>query len=374
VNGIPFVDLHAQYQGLKSEIDEAISCVIEECAFVGGSYVTRFAEQYAAAYGAVHCITVANGTDAIYIVLKMLGIGAGDEVITTASSWIATSETISQTGATPVFVDVDEYMHIDARKIEQALSPRTRAILPVHLYGQPVEVDVITDIAERHGLHVVEDCAQAHFAEYQSKRVGLFGIAGTFSFFPGKNLGAYGDAGAIITDDFSLAESCRMFANHGARQKHEHEMEGINSRLDGIQAAILSIKLKYIHQWTEQRRAVAAWYDQGLAGISQVKPLGRRKQGKHVFHLYVVKAEDRDGLRQFLMDQGVQCGIHYPAPLPLLRAYDHLGLTAGQFPKAVNMHHQILSLPVYPEMTEDMVNDVVAAIQVFYEGSPLASG
>lgn len=364
---IRFVDLHAQYQSLKSEIDAAISGVVEQCAFVGGPYVEGFAEQFAAEYGAAHCITVANGTDAIYIVLKMLGIGAGDEVITTASSWIATSETISQTGATPVFVDVDEYLHIDVEKIEQALSSRTRVILPVHLYGQPADLDAITDIAERHGLYVVEDCAQAHFAEYRSKRVGLFGAAGTFSFYPGKNLGAYGDAGAIITDDSDLASRCKMFANHGAKRKHEHEIEGINSRLDGIQAAILSVKLKYIHQWTEQRRVVAASYDEGLAEISQITPLGRRSHSKHVFHLYVVQTENRDGLRQFLADHGVQTGIHYPTPLPLLRAYDHLGLTAEQFPRAARMHRQILSLPIYPEMTGEMVNEVVAAIRAFYE-------
>ncbi|MGB7295408.1 MAG: DegT/DnrJ/EryC1/StrS family aminotransferase, partial [Candidatus Aminicenantales bacterium] len=236
---IPFVDLKAQYQALKGEIDAAIQSVIDKAAFVGGPHVQEFEIGFADKYGVKHCISCANGTDAIYITLKALGIGPGDEVITVANSWISTSETISQTGARPVFVDIDpDYYHIDSQKIEEKISSKTKAVIPVHLFGQPACIEEIKTICKKHRLLLIEDCAQAHFATYKSQKVGTFGIAGTFSFYPGKNLGAYGDAGSIITDDDHLAEHARMFANHGSLRKHQHNMEGINSRLDGIQAAI----------------------------------------------------------------------------------------------------------------------------------------
>ncbi|SVD78190.1 uncharacterized protein METZ01_LOCUS431044, partial [marine metagenome] len=243
---IPFVDLKAQYHSIKEEIDTAIQNVINETAFIKGKYVQNFEEEYAEIYGVKHCISCANGTDAIYITLKALGIGPGDEVITTALSWISTSETITQAGARVVFVDIDpDYYTIDTAKIENKITEKTKAIIPVHLYGHPGNMTDIMAIAEKYNLKVIEDCAQAHFAQWKGKYVGTFGIAGTFSFFPGKNLGAFGDAGCIVTNDDELAQKVRMFAHHGALKKHHHEFEGINSRLDGLQAAVLSVKLKY---------------------------------------------------------------------------------------------------------------------------------
>ena len=282
---IPFVDLKAQYKSIKSEIDIAIQNVINETAFIKGKYVQKFEEEYADAYGVKHCISCANGTDAIYVTLKALGIGKGDEVITVANTWISTSETITQTGATPVFVDIHpDYYTIDVNKIEEKITGKTKAIIPVHLFGQPAEMDTVVDICKRRNLLLIEDCAQAHFAEWKGKRVGTFGIAGTFSFFPGKNLGAFGDAGAIISNDDEFSEKARMYANHGALVKHEHEIEGINSRLDGMQAAILSAKLPYILDWSDKRLIVGLKYNELLSEcnedwIAMAKQIRKKKFG-----------------------------------------------------------------------------------------------
>ncbi len=240
---VPFVDLKSQYQSIKSEIDPAIQTVINETAFIGGKYVEGFEKAFAEKFGVKHCVSCANGTDAIYITLKALGIGPGDEVITVANSFIATSETITQTGARPVFVDIDEYFHIDPARIEEKITTKTKAVVPVHLFGQPAAIDAVGRICEAHRLPLVEDCAQSHFATYKGRKTGTFGLAGTFSFYPGKNLGAYGDAGAIITDDDEFARKARLFASHGSLQKHIHEIEGINSRMDAIQAVVLTAKL-----------------------------------------------------------------------------------------------------------------------------------
>lgn len=360
---IPFVDLKAQYDAHKESIDSAIKSVIETTSFIGGNVVKEFERAYAEAYGVKHCVSVANGTDAIYIALKMLGIGPGDEVITVANSWISTSETISQTGATPVFVDVDEFFHIDSSRIQQKITGKTKAIVPVHIYGQPVDMDAIVGICEKNNLYLIEDCAQSHFAEYDGKRVGTFGIAGTFSFYPGKNLGAYGDAGAIVTDDDDLAAKMRMYANHGALKKHAHVIEGINSRLDGMQAAILSAKLPYIHDWTKGRQKVASIYDSLLSGIDEIVTPVRRPKTKHVYHLYVIKTENRNQLQKYLSEHGVQTAVHYPTALPLLPAYDYLGYKPEDVPVAYKNQGEILSLPIYPEMTSQMVEYVVEKIQ-----------
>ncbi|MCX6210187.1 MAG: DegT/DnrJ/EryC1/StrS family aminotransferase, partial [Bacteroidetes bacterium] len=248
---IPFVDLKAQYQSIKPEMDAAIASVINETAFIGGKYVAAFEQNFAALYGVKHCISVANGTDSLYILMKMLNIGVGDEVITVANSWISSSETISQTGATPVFVDVcKDYYSIDETKFEAAITSKTKAVILVHLQGQMADIETIQNICDKHKIVLIEDCAQSHFSEQNGKRAGTIGIAGSFSFYPGKNLGAYGDAGCIITNNDALAEKCKMFANHGALKKHHHIIEGINSRLDGLQAAILNTKLPYILKWT----------------------------------------------------------------------------------------------------------------------------
>lgn len=364
---VPFADLYAQYLAHKQEFDEALARVIEKTAFVGGEFVQGFEQAYADAYGIGHCISCGNGTDAIYIALRMLGVGPGDEVITTAASWISTSETISQTGAKPVFVDVDDFFLLNPEGVETAVSSRTKAIIPVHLYGQAANMKAVCDIAERHGLKVIEDCAQAHLAEWDGQRVGTFGDAATFSFFPGKNLGAWGDAGAIATNDGSLATRCRKFANHGALVKHQHEMEGINSRLDGLQAAILSAKLPHLQHWTEERRRVAREYDVRLAGVGDLVLPAVREKATHVYHLYVVRTSLRDELMDYLQSRGVQTGIHYPTALPLLEAYAYLGHSAADFPVAARNQAQILSLPIYPEMSLTAIEYTVACIRDFFE-------
>ena len=351
---VPFVDLQAQYNDHRAEIDAAIAAVISETAFVRGKYVSAFEAGFAGFSGAKFCISCANGTDAIFITLKMLGIGSGDEVITTANSWIATSETISLVGATPVFVDLEEDFYcLDPALIEAKITARTKAILPVHLLGQPAQMDAIREIARRYGLAVVEDCAQAHGAKFQGTPVGKFGVAGTFSFYPGKNLGAYGDAGCIITDDEDLAAKCRMFANHGADRtnKHDHAMEGICSRMDGLQAAILSAKLPHLGAWIKARQEAADRYDSLLANTPGVIIPKRRAGAEHVFHVYCIRAPRRDELQEHLKSRGIDTTRHYPTPLPFLKAYARFGHTALDFPVAARHADEILSLPIYPEIT-----------------------
>lgn len=353
---IPFVDLKAQYQSIKTEIDTAIQNVIDETAFIKGKYVQQFEDEYAQSYGVKHCISCANGTDAIYITLKALGIGPGDEVITTALSWISTSETVTQAGARVVFVDIDPgYYTIDTGKIEKRITCNTKAIIPVHLYGQPADMDAIMTIAGKHNLYVIEDCAQAHFAQWKGQNVGTFGIAGTFSFFPGKNLGAYGDAGCVISNDDEFATKARMYANHGALKKHHHELEGINSRLDGMQAAILTVKLKYIKEWNHKRLRRAEKYNELHSDIDGIITPNIHPDVKHVFHLYVIQTQQRDELQAKMKEHGISSGIHYPTALPFLKAYAYLGHKPEDFPIAHKYPSQILSLPMYPELTRDQL-------------------
>lgn len=364
---VPFVDLKSQYVCIKGEMDTAISDIISNTAFIGGEAVNLFEKNFAELYGVKHCISVANGTDSLYIIMKMLGIGEGDEVITPANSWISSSETITQTGATPVFADIEsEYYTIDPEAVEKLITDRTKAIMPVHLYGHMCDMEAINALAKKYDLFVIEDCAQSHFSEYKGVRAGLSGIAGSFSFYPGKNLGAYGDAGAIITNNSKLAEKCRMYARHGALKKHEHEMEGINSRLDGIQAAVLNVKLSHILKWTEQRIQKAELYDQYLSGIKEIDLPKVRKNTKHTFHLYVLRAQRRDELAQYLSEKGISNAIHYPRILPNLPAYDYLKQSANEFPVASEYEGQILSLPMYPELTKEMIKYVTDRINEFY--------
>ena len=365
---VPFVDLKTQYESIKPEIDNAIKSVIEETAFIRGKYVNEFENDYAEKYGVKHCISVANGTDAIYIALKALGIGPGDEVITVANSWISTSEVITQAGANVVFVDIEpDYYNIDVSKIEEKITSRTKAIIPVHLYGQPAEIDSIKKICKNYNLHLIEDCAQAHFATYKEQKVGTFGIAGTFSFYPGKNLGAYGDAGAIIINDDELADKMRMFANHGDLKKHEHQIEGINSRMDGLQAAILSVKLKYIDEWNQKRYQNALLYNQKLKDVKDIVLPKIRSNASHVFHLYVIRSKKRDQLRAFLQKQGISTGIHYPVALPFLNAYSFLNHKPEDFPVAYRYQSGILSLPMYPELKGDAITIITDAIKEFFK-------
>jgi len=364
---IPFVDLKAQYESIKPQIDRAIANVITDTTFIGGKYVKEFEQEFARLYGVKHVISCANGTDSLYIIMKMLGIGAGDEVIAVANSWISSSETITQAGARPVFVDVHpEYYSLDESQLESKITSRTRALIAVHLQGQVCAMDAVKSVCDRHGIYLIEDCAQSHFSEYKGKRAGLFGTAASFSFYPGKNLGAYGDAGCIITNDDALAEKCRMYARHGALKKHQHQIEGINSRMDSMQAAILSAKLPYILEWTEKRISNALLYNRYLKGILQIVLPVLRPDTKHSYHLFVIRAEQRNALVEYLSQQGIETSVHYPTALPNLPAYKYLAHTPTDFPVASRLQDAILSLPMYPELTEDMIQQVANSIKVFY--------
>lgn len=364
---VPFVDLKAQYLTIKNDIDNAIADVINDTAFIGGKYVNNFEAKFAEKYGVKHCISVANGTDSLYIIMKMLGIGVGDEVITVVNSWISSSETISQTGAKPVFVDIDPVFYtMDEKSIESKITEKTKAIMPVHLQGQMCNMTIIMAIAERYGLYVIEDCAQSHFSESRGKLAGTIGIAGSFSFYPGKNLGAYGDAGCIITNDDDLAAKCRMYSRHGALTKHKHLIEGINSRLDGLQAAILCVKLDHILDWTQKRITLAMRYNQLLSEVKQVITPVVRTDSKHTFHLYVIRAERRNELTVYLNDRGIETAIHYPTALHNLPAYKYLGHLPGDFPIADKYQNQILSLPLFPELKKSELDYVATTIKDFY--------
>jgi len=364
---VPFVDLKEQYHTIKNEIDTAIATVISETSFIGGKHVEAFEKNFADLYGVKHCISLANGTDSLYVLMKMLGIGPGDEVITTAYSWISSSETISQTGAKPVFVDIDEYFTIDASKIEEKITNKTKAIIPVHIHGQMCDMEKIMEIANKYQLPVIEDCAQSHFSKFKGKRAGLTGIAGSFSFYPGKNLGAYGDAGCVITNNEELALKVKMYARHGALKKHQHEMEGINSRLDGLQAAILNAKLPHILKWTASRIANAATYDQLLKGIAQIEIPRVRENVKHSFHLYVIKTERRDELAQYLKENGIDTAIHYPIALHNMNAYKYLNYSRDDFPVSSYNEDKILSLPMFPELTTTQMAYVSNKINEFFK-------
>ena len=368
---IPFIDLKIQYQNIKKEIDAAIKEVIDNTAFVRGKYVRDFEDHFSSMFNEpVHTVSCANGTDAIYIALRALDIKYGDEVITVCNSWISSSEVITQIGAKPVFVDIEpEYYNMDVEKIEEKITSNTKAIIPVHLYGQPVNnIEKLLDICKKYNLRLIEDCAQSHFSKSINKYVGTLGDVGTFSFYPGKNLGAYGDAGAIITKDKSLAEKMTMIANHGSLVKHAHQIEGINSRLDGIQAAILNVKANYIKNWNSKRKNVADLYRSNLKDLEgKIILPAENKKDLHTYHLFVIQAEDRENLSSFLKDNGISTGIHYPTPLPYLEAYSYLNHKKGDFPVIDNISPRILSLPIYPEMDIDKVVYVCNKIKEFYD-------
>jgi dTDP-4-amino-4,6-dideoxygalactose transaminase len=382
---IPFVDLKAQYKSIKEEIDAAIADVIANTAFIGGPYTKSFEEAFAAFCKVKHCVGVGNGTDALFIALKALGIGEGDEVITAANSFIATSEAITMTGARVVFVDINpETYNMDTAKLREFLEQKcytdestgqpinqltkrpVRAIIPVHLYGQPAEMDPILEITKKHGLKIVEDAAQAHGAIYKGKQIGSIGDMACFSFYPGKNLGAYGDAGAIVTHDKVLALKARMLANHGRIEKYNHEVEGFNSRLDGLQAAILKVKLRHLPEWTEKRRRNANLYKEYLKNTDLINPV-EISDAKSVYHLYVlrVKKDSREKLQEYLKSNGISTGIHYPIALPNLKAYEYLNHNGNDFPIATHASHEILSLPMFPELTEDQIKYIAEKIKEF---------
>jgi dTDP-4-amino-4,6-dideoxygalactose transaminase len=354
---VPFVDLHAQYLSIKAEIDSAIAEVIAESAFIRGRHVDAFERAWSETLKVKHCVSCANGTDALYIAMRGLGIKPGDEVITTAHSWIATSETITQAGGRVVFCDTRKgTFNIDPGLIEAKITKATVGIIPVHLCGQPADMDEIMAIAKKHNLWVIEDCAQAHLASYKGKLVGTFGSAATFSFYPGKNLGAYGDAGCIVTNDDRLADWTTTFARHGG--KGEHVMEGINSRMDGMQAAILNVKLPHLPAWTTARRRIAARYNELLSGMDNLATPKVAGDRSHVYHLYVVATDQRDLLKKKLGDAGITTSLNYPKALPFYPAYSYLGHKPTDFPAAYRNQSRILSFPIYPEMTDDMIQYV----------------
>lgn len=356
---IPLVDLDAQYRQIKAEVGDMINEVIGSRAFIQGRYVTAFEQGFCRLQQAAHTVGCANGTAALFLALLAAGIGAGDEVLTVPNSFIATAEAICHTGAVPVFVDIDPATHtMDPALIEARITPRTKAILPVHLYGNPADMDAIMEIARNHGIRVIEDCAQAHLATYRSRPVGTLGDAGAFSFYPGKNLGAYGDAGAVITGDAGLAHRIRLLADHGRESKYVHSIIGYNQRMDGLQAGILLVKLKYLQRWTEQRRANARRYAALLSGVGGVQLPASCEGADHVYHLYVVQVPDRDRVVSSLQENGVAAGIHYPLPLHLQPALQHLGYREGDFPAAEHAARHVVSLPMYPELTLEQIERV----------------
>lgn len=364
---VPFLDLKAQYKTIKDEISAAINEVIENTAFAGGPFVAKFENEFAKFCGTKHAIGVGNGTDALWASLVALGIGAGDEVITTPNTFIATAEAISLSGATPVFVDIDEKTHnMNPALIEAAITPKTKAILPVHLFGQPADMDPIMAIAEKHGLQVVEDACQAHGAEYKGKKAGSIGAAGCFSFYPGKNLGAYGEGGGIVTNDDALAAKIRMFRDHGQAKKYYHDIIGWNARLDGIQGAVLNVKLKYLNDWNEARRRHATDYTAGLSSIKGVVVPQEAEYAKHIYHIYALRVQDRDKFMAYLGEKGIACGIHYPIPLHLQNAYAFMQKGPGSFPVAEKCAAEYVSLPMFAELTDEQVAYVIEQIKEYY--------
>jgi dTDP-4-amino-4,6-dideoxygalactose transaminase len=360
---IPFVDLRAQYLSLKDDIDRAVLNVFDTTQFVLGTDVKAFEQLFATYTATGDAIGVNSGTSALHLALLAAGVGRGDEVITTPFTFIATVSAIDYCGATPVFVDIDPATHtIDPAAIEAVITPRTKAILPVHLHGRPADMDPIMAVAAAHGLMVVEDAAQAHGAEYKGRRIGSIGHLGCFSFYPGKNLGAYGEGGAVTTNDPALAKTIRTLRDWGAEKRYHHDLKGFNYRLEGVQGAVLTVKMAHIERWTEDRRRLAARYDALLADtglISPPPPAGLR----HVYHIYAVRSRRRDDLQAFLTDRGVSTGIHYPIPVHLQKAFAELGGRPGDFPESEAASVETLSIPMYPELSESDQDTIVAALR-----------
>ncbi|TSA44592.1 MAG: DegT/DnrJ/EryC1/StrS family aminotransferase [Deltaproteobacteria bacterium] len=353
---VPFLDLKAQYATIKNEIQAAVSEVMENTAFAGGPYVAGFEKKFAGFCGCKHAIGVGNGTDALWLSLLALGIGPGDEVITVPNTFIATAEAITYCGAKPVFVDVEEEtFNMNPALLESAITTKTKAVIPVHLFGQTADMDPILAIARAHGLYVIEDACQAHGAQYKGRNAGTMGDTGCFSFYPGKNLGAYGEAGAVVTNDDAVAEKIRMFRDHGQSKKYYHGVIGWNARMDGIQGAILNVKLKYLAGWNESRRAHAREYTKLLSPVHDVITPYEADYAKHIYHIYAIRTGQRNQLLTVLAERGISCGIHYPVPIHLQDAYRFLGLKAGSYPVAEKCADELLSLPMFPELTTEQI-------------------
>ncbi len=363
---VKFLDLGSQYASIRAEIDAAIADVVRDSAFISGPYTTRFEKAFGAYHQAPYCVACANGTDAIEIALEALSLPLGSEVIVPANTFIASSEAVTRSGHRVVFCDCDSDDYtISPESVRTKITPKTKAIMAVHLYGQPCNMDALLEIATEFGLMIVEDCAQAHGADYKGRRVGAIGDIGTFSFYPGKNLGAYGDAGALVTANEDLAKRVRMIANHGRIAKYDHAFEGRNSRMDGIQGAILSVKLAHLDTWLDRRAAVAQHYRDGLKGVGDLVLPASRNWGRHVYHLYVVRTRRRDALQSFLKDKGIETGIHYPVALPKLAAYAYCDQQHEDM-FANRADCELLSLPIGDHMDINDAGEVVAACRAFF--------
>jgi len=376
---VPFIDLKAQYASIKDEINEAIQQVLDSCAFAGGPFVEKFEKEFADFCQCKYAIGVGSGTEALWLSLLALGIGPGDEVITVPNTFIATAEAISFCGATPAFVDIDEQTYtMDPAKLRDYLNmrlqpptsnlrprPRPKAVIPVHLFGQMADMDPIMEIAKEYGLLVIEDACQAHGAEYKGRRAGSIGDVGCFSFYPGKNLGAYGEAGAIVTNDAEVDANIRMLRDHGQAKKYYHTMVGWNSRMDGLQGAILSVKLRHLDEWNESRRKNARLYDEMLADINSVILPQEANYAKHIYHIYAIRVQNRDALMNALAEKDIHCGIHYPVPVHIQEAYHSLELQKSRFPVAEKCANEVFSLPMFPEIAEEQTIHVVNTIKDF---------
>ncbi|MGB5553844.1 MAG: DegT/DnrJ/EryC1/StrS family aminotransferase [Flavobacteriaceae bacterium] len=364
---IKFLDLEYQYGTMKKEMDAAIQNVIETSAFIGGEESNRFMNDFAAYQNAKHCIGVANGTDALEIALEALALPKNSEIIVPANSFIASSEAVSRSGYKVVFCDCDTSNYtISIKSLKSKITPKTSAIIAVHLYGHPCDMGALLEIAKEHDLKIIEDCAQSHGAEFKGKRIGAMGDIGAFSFYPGKNLGAYGDAGAILTNNDELAIKAKMIANHGRIDKYNHVFEGRNSRLDNLQAAVLNVKLKHLDAWTNKRIEIADYYLKHLAGIEQITLPVRASWARQVYHLFVIRIDQRDELQEYLKQKDIQTGIHYPIALPKLKAYEYLGHNEGDF-KASSLDVKLLSLPIGEHITLSDAEVVVKAVKSFFK-------
>ena len=361
---VPFLDLGAQYRSICGELAPALQHVFESTAFAGGPFVADFEKEFAAYCGCDFAIGVSSGTAALWLVMLGLGIGPGDEVITVPNTFIATAEAISFCGATPVFVDVDPQTYtMNPDLLESAITSCTKAIIPVHLYGQPADMDPIRAVAERYGLFVIEDACQAHGAQYKGRKAGSLADAGCFSFYPGKNLGAYGEAGAVTTNNPELAHTIRMLRDHGQTEKYKHALIGWNDRMDGLQGAILSVKLRHLDEWNEARRERARLYTEFLEDVQGIVVPQEAPYARHIYHIYAVRVPHRDRIIADLCGRGIGCGIHYPVPIHLQKAYEFLGYAEGCFPVAEQSAREVLSLPIYPELTLEQLETVAGTLE-----------
>lgn len=367
MNKIPLLDLTLQYQGIRDEVREAIDRVLESGHYILGPETKALEAEIAEYCGVKHAIGVGNGTDALQLVLDAHGVGSGDEVITTPFTFFASAEVVSQVRATPVFVDIDpKTYNLDVEQLKQKITPKTKAIIPVHIFGQPAEMDEIMEIANEHNLFVLEDAAQAIGSEFKGRKIGSWGHAATFSFFPTKNLGGYGDGGMIVTNDDQLADKIRILRAHGSKPKYYHSMIGYNSRLDEIQAAALRIKLRHLDDWNNARAEKAAYYNKLLSELPVVTPY-QAPNRKHIYHLYNIQAEDRDGLMEHLKENGISSGIYYPLPLHLQEVYKDLGYKEGDMPEAETISKKIFALPLYPELEEETIQHIVQVIRNYFK-------